>query len=184
VRAGARSIEHGGFLTEGQASLMAQRGCWLVPTLTAMRDCLRFAADGLFTPRQCEKVLSLGLTLGECVGIAKAHGVRLASGCDYISRRQHGRNLEELALMREAGLTPAEALLAATRGGAELCGVSDAYGTIAAGQVFDAIFLREDPGDLSCFHEPGSVTGVFQGGEPIVLHPQLAAQEFAEVVAR
>ncbi len=46
VEAGARSIEHGGFLTEEQAVLMADRGCWLVPTLAAMRDCIRFAEAG------------------------------------------------------------------------------------------------------------------------------------------
>jgi imidazolonepropionase-like amidohydrolase len=65
-------------------------------------------------------------------------------------------------------------LLAATSGGAELCGVGDRYGRIAPGYAFDAIVLDEDPGDLSCFHQPGAVTGVFKGGEPVVAHPQLA----------
>lgn len=176
VEAGVRSIEHGGFLTEEQAALMAERGCWLVPTLSAMRDCLRFAADGILTPTQCEKILSLGLELGACVRLAKEYGVRMASGSDYITRRQHGRNLEEIALMREAGLTAAEALLAATSGGAELCGVEDTYGRIAPGFAFDAILLDEDPGDLSCFHDPGAVTGVFKGGEAAVLHPRFAAE--------
>ena len=46
VRAGVRSIEHGGFLTEEQAALMADRGCFLVPTLSAMRDCVRWAEEG------------------------------------------------------------------------------------------------------------------------------------------
>jgi imidazolonepropionase-like amidohydrolase len=174
VLAGARSIEHGGFLTEQQATLMAERGCWLVPTLAAMRDCLLFAREGLFTSTQSEKILSLGLELGACVQLAKEHGVRMACGTDYITRKQHGRNLEELALMREAGLSPAEVLLAATSGGAELCGVADRYGRIAPGYAFDAIVLDEDPGDLSCFHQPGAVTGVFKGGEPVVAHPQLA----------
>jgi imidazolonepropionase-like amidohydrolase len=174
IEAGARSIEHGGFLTDEQASLMAARGCWLVPTLAAMRDCLTFAREGAFTPPQCAKVLGLGLELGACVRVAKEHGVRLASGTDYISRRQHGRNLEELTLMREAGLTAAEALLAATSGGAELCGVGDEYGRLAPGYVFDAVVLDADPGDLSCFREPGAVTGVFQAGRPVVAHPRLA----------
>lgn len=71
VEAGARSIEHGGFLTEEQAALMAERGCWPVPTLSTMRDCLRFAADGIFTPTQCEKILSLGLDPGACTGVFK-----------------------------------------------------------------------------------------------------------------
>jgi imidazolonepropionase-like amidohydrolase len=183
VKAGARSIEHGGFLTEEQAALMAERGCWLVPTLSAMRDCLRFAVEGVFTPTQCEKILSLGLELGACVQLAKEYGVQMASGSDYITRRQHGRNLEEIALMREAGLTPAEALLAATRGGAELCGVDGTYGRIAPGLVFDAIVLDEDPGDLSCFHEPGAVTGVFKGGAAAVLHPRFAEEGMGVPVA-
>jgi imidazolonepropionase-like amidohydrolase len=139
-----------------------------------MRDCLRFAAEGVFTPTQCAKVLSLGLDLGACVRLAKEYGVRMACGTDYITRRQHGRNLEEVAHMREAGLTPAEALLAATRGGAELCGVGETYGRIAPGFTFDAILLDEDPGDLSCFYEPGAVTGVFKGGEAVVVHPRFA----------
>ena len=110
VRAGVRSIEHGSFLTEEQAALMAERGCWLVPTLSAMRDCLRLAENGYFTPTQCEKILSTGLEVGACVRIAKEYNVPLASGSDYITRMQHGKNLEELALMREAGLSPAEVI--------------------------------------------------------------------------
>jgi imidazolonepropionase-like amidohydrolase len=175
-----RSIEHGGFLTEEQAAAMAKAGCFLVPTLSAMRDCIRWAETGALTPRQCEKILSFGLDIGECVRIAKAYGVPLASGTDYIKREQHGRNLEELALMRQAGLTPEETLLVATTGGAELCGVADEYGRIAPGYVFDAIVLDEDPGDLSVFLEPGAVTGVFKGGVAAVPHPRLAEPVRAE----
>jgi imidazolonepropionase-like amidohydrolase len=173
VRAGVRSIEHGGFLTGEQAAAMAAAGCWLVPTLSAMRDCLRWAEEGALTPAQCRKILDFGLELGGCVRIAKEHGVRMAVGTDYISRSQHGGNLEEVALMREAGLTPEEALLAATVGGAELCGVADRYGRIARGYVFDAIILDEDPGDLSAFGEDGTVTGVFKAGEPVVAHERV-----------
>jgi imidazolonepropionase-like amidohydrolase len=173
VRAGVRSIEHGGFLTEEQAAAMAEAGCWLVPTLSAMRDCLRWAEEGALTPAQCRKILDFGLELGGCVRIAKERGVRMAVGTDYISRAQHGGNLEEVALMREAGLTPEEALLAATAGGAELCGVADRYGRIAPGYVFDAIVLDEDPGDLSTFGEEGTVTGVFKAGEAVVAHERV-----------
>jgi imidazolonepropionase-like amidohydrolase len=83
--------------------------------------------------------------------------------------------------MREAGLTPAEALLAATSGGAELCGVDDTYGRIAPGYVFDALVLDDDPGDLSCFHEPGVVRGVFKQGLAVVRHPRLDAGVLGEV---
>jgi imidazolonepropionase-like amidohydrolase len=173
VRAGVRSIEHGGFLSEEQGALMAERGCWLVPTLSAMRDVLEWAHEGKLTPAQCAKILGFGLDIGECVRIAKAAGVRVAAGTDYISRDQHGRNLEELRLLHEAGLTVEEALLAGTAWGAELCGVDADLGRLAPGYVFDAIVLDEDPGDLSRFGEPGLVTGVFKAGRPAVRHPRL-----------
>jgi imidazolonepropionase-like amidohydrolase len=173
VRAGVRSIEHGGFLTEEQAVRMAEAGCWLVPTLSAMRDTLEWAETGRLTPAQCKKILDFGLELGGAVRLAKEHGVRMAIGTDYIMREQHGNNLEELLLMRRAGLTPEETLLAATIGGAELCGVEKEYGRIAPGYVFDAIVLDEDPGDLSCFASPGAVTGVFKAGEAALPHERV-----------
>jgi imidazolonepropionase-like amidohydrolase len=181
VEAGVRSIEHGGFLTEEQAALMAQRGCYLVPTLSAMRDCLKWAQEGSLTPTQCRKILDLNLDIGACVRIAKEYGVPLASGTDYISRTQHGKNLEELVLMRDAGLTPEETLLVATAGGAALCGVGDRLGRLATGYAFDALVLDADPGDLSCFAEPGAVTGVFKRGVPVVPHARLEAAEAATV---
>lgn len=174
VLAGVRSIEHGGFLTEEQAAQMAEAGCWLVPTLSAMRDTLRWAETGQLTPPQCRKVLSFGLELGAAVRVAQEYGVRLASGTDYINREQHGNNLEEIALMHDAGLTVEEALLTATIRGAELCGVDERYGRIAPGYVFDAIVLEADPGDLSAFRSPGAVTGVFKSGLPAVAHPRAA----------
>ena len=173
VRAGVRSIEHGGFLTEEQAQLMAESGCFLVPTLSAMRDVLRWAEEGSLTPTQCRKILEFGLDIGACVRLAKEYGVKLASGTDYISRAQHGGNLEELRLMHEAGLTVEEALLVATAGGAELCGVGDRLGRIAEGYEFDAIVLDRHPGDLSGLGEAGAVSGVFKAGVPVVPHPRL-----------
>jgi len=173
VRAGVRSIEHGGFLTEEQAARMAETGCWLVPTLSAMRDTLEWAETGRLTPPQCKKILDFGLDLGGAVRLAKEHGVRMAIGTDYIMRDQHGNNLEELLLMRRAGLTPQETLLAATAAGAELCGVEKDYGRIAPGYVFDAIVLDQDPGDLSCFASPGAVTGVFKAGAAVVPHERI-----------
>ena len=97
----------------------------------------------------------------------------MAIGTDFVHREQHERNLEELVLMHEAGLTPQETLLAATVRGAELCGVADIYGRIAEGYVFDAHLLYEYPTDLAVFGRRKSMTGVFKGGVPVVSHPRL-----------
>lgn len=176
VRAGVRSIEHGYYLTEEQAGAMAASGCWLVPTLSIIREVVRWAEEarsGSGTPLpeySIGKALEVKPLIGQAVQIAKAAGVPIVAGTDYIHRNQHGRNLEELRFLHEAGLTVEETLLAATIKGAELCGVADRYGRIAPGYVFDAIVLDEDPADLSSFGSPDAVTGVFKGGAPVRPH--------------
>jgi imidazolonepropionase-like amidohydrolase len=175
VRAGVRSIEHGVFLTEEQAALMAESGCWLVPTLAILREIVSWADDGTLPSFARRKADALRAVIGEAVAVAKDHGVPIALGTDYVSRDQHGRNLEEILFLHEAGLTAEEALLAATVRGAELCGVADRYGRIAPGFVFDAILLDEDPSDLRAFARPEVVTGVFKHGRPVRPHPRLAA---------
>ena len=171
VMAGVRSIEHGIFLTEQDARLMAARGTWLVPTLSALRDVWRWADEGRLPPYAARKVKDLSLQFGQSVKIAREYGVRIALGTDFISREQQGRNLGEIALVADAGLTPQEALLAATRNGAELCGVAESYGQIAPGFVFDAIVLDRDPSDLE-FARKCEISGLFKGGDPVIRHPR------------
>jgi imidazolonepropionase-like amidohydrolase len=175
VRAGVRSVEHGIFLTEEQAAAMAAADCYFVPTLAIARDVMRLADAGKLPPYAAAKAQEIRSRIGGAVEIAQAAGVRIAVGTDFVTSEQHGRNLEEIFLLREAGLTVEDALLAATRTGAELCGVEQRLGRIAPGYVFDAILLDEEPaGDLALFERRGAVTGVFQRGVPVVSHPRLA----------
>jgi imidazolonepropionase-like amidohydrolase len=174
VRAGVRSIEHGIFLTEEQAELMAARGCFLVPTLYVLREVIGWAEQGGVLPPYAErKALALRERTGNAVEVARSHGVKIVLGSDFVRRELHGRNLAEIPLLHEAGLSVEETLLAATRSGAELLGVADRLGRIAPGFVFDAILLDDEPGDLSLFAQPGAVTGVFKNGQPVVRHPRL-----------
>jgi imidazolonepropionase-like amidohydrolase len=176
VRAGVRSIEHGIFLTEEQAAMMASRTCFLVPTLYVIREVIDWAEQGGVLPVYAEKkALALRDRLGNAVEVARAHGVKIVVGSDFVRRELHGRNLAELPLLHEAGLTVEETLLAATWNGAELLGVSDHLGRIAPGYVFDALLLDAEPSDLAHMAEPGAVSGVFKGGRPAVVHPRLGA---------
>jgi imidazolonepropionase-like amidohydrolase len=174
VEAGVRSVEHGIFLTEEQAERMAQAGCWLVPTLAVMEDVFALAREGRLPAELARKALELEGIQGKAVAIARAAGVRIALGTDSFTRSAHGRNLREISLMHRAGLTAGEALLAATSGGAELCGVGSTHGRIAPGFAFDAILLDEDPSDPSVFERPEAVTGVFRRGAAVRAHPRLA----------
>ncbi len=172
VDAGVRSIEHGTLLTEAQAARMAQADCWLVPTLMAATDAAHWAQDGDLSADSGRKAEQLSAHFGSSVRIAKEHGVRIALGTDALSRAEHGRNLEELALLHRAGLTPEEALLAGTSDAAELLGISHELGRIAPGYLFDAITVEEDPSDMSVFTREGSVSGVFKGGRAVVWNPR------------
>jgi imidazolonepropionase-like amidohydrolase len=173
IEAGARSIEHGIFLTEADATAMAARGCFFVPTLAVYERLVALARSGDLDPGRAARAIEAGEHLGEAVQIARAAGVKVALGSDFGHRDDHGRNFSELDLLHRAGLSIEETLLAATSAGAELCGVEDRLGRIAPGYEFDAIVLDHEPTHLANLSEPGAVTGVFQRGTPVVAHPRL-----------
>jgi imidazolonepropionase-like amidohydrolase len=173
--AGARSIEHGIGLGERGAAAMAARGVTLVPTLSAYHDLAALAATGVLPGWAVERVRATASALAETVAVARAAGVPVALGSDARHRTRHGGNLAEITHLRRAGLTPPEALLAATAIGARLCGVGDRLGRIEAGYAFDAILLDEDPADLELFLRPDAVRGVFAAGRAVLAHPRLPA---------
>jgi imidazolonepropionase-like amidohydrolase len=173
VAAGARSIEHGVFLTESDAALMAARGCTFVPTLAIYQRLAEQGRAGTLRGPKADRAQAVGQRLGEAVAIARAAGVTIALGSDFGHRDDHGGNLAEIGLLRQAGLTVEEALLAATWAGAELCGVSDRLGRLAPGYEFDAVLLDDDPARMQTFTSRTDVTGVFKRGVAVVPHPRL-----------
>ena len=175
VEAGARSIEHGVFLTESDAALMAARGCALVPTLAIYDRLAALARAGVLDGARATRALEVGDRLGDAVAIARDAGVAIALGSDFGHREDHGDNLAEIPLLRRAGLSIEEALLAATAAGAELCGVGERLGRLEVGYEFDAVLLDADPSDVATFTRPTAVSGVFKSGAPVVAHPRLVA---------
>ena len=144
VHAGVRSIEHGTFLDEETAALMAERGTWLVPTLTAGDTTERLTTkEGVPEPVK-EKLRELGRPELDAFRLAVEAGVRVGMGTDC-PVAPHGTNLRELQLMAENGMTPQQALVAATSGAAELMGLQAELGTLAAGKRGDVVVVGGDP---------------------------------------
>ena len=173
VQAGARSIEHGLWLTEADAALMAGTGATLVPTLGIYAQLAELAATpGALPPATAQRASAAGEVLGEAVRIARAAGVPIALGTDFAHRDHHGHNLSEISHLASAGLTVSEALVAATSAGADLCGIGDVTGRLRVGHRFDAIVLDADPSDPQIFARADSVGGVFAAGRPVRPHPR------------
>jgi imidazolonepropionase-like amidohydrolase len=81
---------------------------------------------------------------------------------------EHGGNLQEINLLVQNGLTPMEAVVAATKTAAEVLGLQDSLGTIEEGKMADLVVLEGDPlAEPSFFGEKGKISLVMKGGEII-----------------
>ena len=146
LRAGGDSIEHGTYLDDDSIRLFKQRGAWLVPTLLAGDFVARVASgpDNFFTPAQTAKALEAGPKMLDMARRAHAGGVKIAFGTDS-GVSAHGDNAQEFALLVRAGLTPLEAVQAATVGAAEHLRIASEAGRIAPGMPADIVAVAGDP---------------------------------------
>ncbi len=141
VRAGVDSIEHGSLLTDEILAEMKQRGTYLVPT-THLADVINLEVLPPPIRRKAEWILPRAK---ENLRRAIRAGVKIAFGTDA-AVFPHGENAKEFAALVERGMTPLEALRAATLYAADLLGVDD-RGVIAPGKLADLIAVPGNPLD-------------------------------------
>ena len=166
VRAGVKSIEHGIYLDEEAIDLMLAHETWLVPTLVAPRAVLAAAAAGASLPQTVvAKAREVAEAHVESVRAAVTAGVNLAMGTDS-GVGPHGHNLDELMLMQECGMTPAQVLAAATSSAARLCGLQDRTGRVAPGLAADLVVVEGDALELRGLRE--RIRQVWQDGRIVV----------------
>ncbi|HVR39520.1 MAG TPA: amidohydrolase family protein [Thermoanaerobaculia bacterium] len=145
VRAGVASIEHGSFLDDEGARMMAEHGTYLVPTLSALERVEQAAKANVLTGLRKEKALAAAAAGRHALKIALANKVPVAMGTDA-GVGPHGANMHELSLMVEwGGMRPLEAITAATMGSARLLGWQDRIGSLEAGKLADVIAVPGDP---------------------------------------
>jgi imidazolonepropionase-like amidohydrolase len=133
--AGVRTIEHGNEGTLEVFALMAEHEVAYVPTLAAY--------EALETLRSLPKDHPAVVAKRAAFAAARTSGVTIANGSD-IGVFPHGRNARELELLVDHGLSPPEALRAATRTAALVLGRDD-LGTIRAGARADLVACEGDP---------------------------------------
>jgi imidazolonepropionase-like amidohydrolase len=158
VRAGVASIEHGSFLDEEGARLMAQRGTYLVPTLSAGEFVEKAAKSGRLTGLRAEKALAAAEAMRNGVRVAVRNGVPIALGTDA-GVGEHGANGHEFTLMTTwGGLTPMQSITAGTLSAAKLLGWEKRIGTLAPGKWADVVAVPGDPTrDITAMERPSFV---------------------------
>lgn len=165
VRNGVRSVEHGIYLDDEAIELMLDWGTWLVPTLAAPRAVLDMADAGIpYPPAVLEKARMVLDDHTASVRRAIEAGVTVAMGTDS-GVGPHGGNLSELQLLVECGMTPEQALHAATGSAGELLDVAADRGTIEAGRRADLVVLDGGITELSTVKD--RIRTVYQDGVPV-----------------
>jgi imidazolonepropionase-like amidohydrolase len=140
IRAGVDCIEHGSLASDDTIRLMVEHGTFLVPTsyLSEGLDISRAAPD--LQAKAAEVFPQARQMLGKAISA----GVKIACGTDAPAI-PHGDNAKELWAMVDRGMTPMQALQAATITSAELIDRSDELGQLAPGYLADVIAVPGDP---------------------------------------
>lgn len=163
VRNGVRSIEHGNHLDDETLALMAERGTWLVPTLSSGVGLRESIESGVQYPSHVLAKIAEADS-DQSVRRAVEAGVRIAMGTDA-PLYPHGKNLVELELLVERGLSPADALHSATLSAAELMGLDGTLGSLQPGKRADIVVVEGNPLDVE--HLGERVRAVYQDGKVV-----------------
>ena len=145
VRAGVDSIEHGTFIDEQGVRDMKARGTYYVATLMAFSGVKGLIGTGKLPPASEAKAQQTFSVWGKGLNLAYRGGVKIALGTDS-AVAPHVDASKELALMvTKGGMSPRDALIAATKGGPDLLGISNETGTLDPGKSADLIAVEGDP---------------------------------------
>ncbi|MGC9319505.1 MAG: amidohydrolase family protein [Armatimonadota bacterium] len=166
IAAGIDQIHHGAFIDEEGVRGIAERGLYFVPTLRV--TCDKNIKAWPDRPWMEEEMTAAQPVHREGVRLAHQLGVKIAYGSDYPSSK-HVWKIGDAALweLRElvwAGLSPMEAIVAATRTTAEAYRL-DELGTLAPGKKADLLIADCDPlDDVGALYEPESIRLVMKDG--------------------
>jgi len=164
AEAGVDSVEHGSYIDDAGIAAMKEHGTYLVPTLY-IGDWMIENAEATHLPAPLlAKAKEVIPAARKNIAHAFASGVKVAFGTDA-AVYPHGLNAHEFAVMVKLGLTPLQAIQAATLNAADLLGWSGKVGTLEPGAWADVIAVDGDPiKDVTTLEH---VKFVMEGGEVV-----------------
>jgi imidazolonepropionase-like amidohydrolase len=165
TNAGVDSIEHGTFLDAKGAQAMKAHGTYYSATLMAFSGVQALMGSGKLPPESEAKARQTFAVWGKGLNLAYRSGVKIALGTDSAVAPHTSANKELELMVTKGGMTPRDALIAATKGGPDLLDISSETGTLDPGKSADLIAVEGDP-----FVDPTAVQRVgyvMVGGKPI-----------------
>lgn len=164
VRAGVASIEHGSLIDDEGIRLMKERGTYLVADIYNDDYIIAEYTRLGFPQKIIDKERLVGRAQRENFQKAVRAGVKIAYGTDA-GVYPHGWNAKQFAHMVRWGLTPMQAIQAATVSAADLLGWADRVGAIEPGKYADLIAVSGDPlQDVTVLERVGFV---MKGGQVV-----------------
>jgi imidazolonepropionase-like amidohydrolase len=164
ILAGVDSIEHASLIDDEGIRLAKERGTFLVMDIYNDTYILEMGEKVGMLPESIEKEKQIGRLQRENFQKAVKAGARMAFGTDG-GVYPHGDNAKQFGYMVQYGMTPMQAIQAATVNAAELLGWKDRIGTIEPGKYADLIAVSGDPlSDIKVLEKVGFV---MKGGEVV-----------------
>jgi imidazolonepropionase-like amidohydrolase len=172
LEAGVATIEHGTYLDDECCDAMRETGAILVPTRTIVEAMLKHLGE--VPGYAAAKLTAIADVHAAAVALAVQRGVTIAMGTDIALTgsdlpNSWGQNGSELVHLVALGMTPLQAIAAATATGPLTLGPqAPRCGRLEAGWDADVITLDADPlADITVLAEPAHVTGVWTGGRRV-----------------
>jgi imidazolonepropionase-like amidohydrolase len=172
ISAGIDSIEHASLVDDDGIRLAREHGTYFVMDIYNDDYLVGRAIDFGLQPEHVEKEKAVGRLQRENFRKAVQAGVKMAFGTDA-GVYPHGENAHQFAYMVQFGMTPAQAIRAATSSAADLIGRND-LGTIQPGMLADMIAVKGDP--LKNIRLLENVQWVMKGGTIIKSQPATSSK--------
>jgi imidazolonepropionase-like amidohydrolase len=144
ILAGVDSVEHASLIDDEGIKLARERGTWLVMDIYNDDYILQEGAQAGMLPESLAKEKALGQLQRDNFRKAFKAGDKMAFGTDA-GVYPHGDNARQFAYMVKYGMTPMQAIQAATINAADLLGWKDRIGSISPGKYADIIAVKGDP---------------------------------------